>query len=182
MFLLWSLVSPLRYPHQWPRPLITPAAQNGIHIICIPHTNSPHGPKRTRSMTSIRAMPRRLCGVYSVRSIQSSGVPTPYCWTIARSLLAKWYRPAPLNNTRQNPYTCGLCGSPSCYVNLWCLRWTATHCLVTIPVVSHNQKRIKCSRIGWNLIPLWAWPLCKNNVTEIIVMCVTIKVYKMMFI
>ena len=33
MFLLLSRVSPFLYPHQCPMPLITPAAQNGIHII-----------------------------------------------------------------------------------------------------------------------------------------------------
>jgi hypothetical protein len=62
------------------------------------------------------------------------------------------------------------------------LRCMATHCLVTMPVVSHSQQRIKCSSIGWNMIPLCACPLCKNRVTQMIVMWVAISVYNIGFI
>ena len=42
------------------------------------------------------------------------------------------------------PRVCGLCGSSGVSTLAWCLRWIATHSLVTMPVVSHSQKRKKC--------------------------------------
>ena len=41
------------------------------------------------------------------------------------------------------PRVCGLCGSSGVSTLAWCLRWIATHSLVTMPVVSHSQKRKK---------------------------------------
>jgi hypothetical protein len=38
------------------------------------------------------------------------------------------------------PRTCGLCGSSSVSTRAWCLRWTATHSRVFMPVVSQSQK------------------------------------------
>ena len=42
----------------------------------------------------------------------------------------------------RRPSISGQCGSPSRSANAWCLRWQATHSLVTIAVVSHSQMRI----------------------------------------
>ena len=178
MFLLLSLVSPLRYPHQCPMPLITPAAQNGIHSICIAQIMAPTQPKTMMLNKKRMPMPSLEWALYRVCSIQSEGVPTPYELTMILSFEASWYSTAPLKKTCLIPYTCGLCGSPSISLYLWCLRCIATHCLVTMPVVSHNQNRIKWLSIGWNINPLCAWPRCKKSVTQIIVMCVTIRVYK----
>jgi hypothetical protein len=158
---LVSLVSVFRYPHQWLSPLTTPAAQNGIHIICIPHTTSPHGPKSKQSMTSIKRIPERLCAEYMLRSIQSLGQSLLNESTITVSLLALWYRNAPPNNTRHMPWICGLCGSPSWSERWWCLRWIATHWRVTIPVVSQSQARIKWLTAGWNCTARCVWPRCR---------------------
>ena len=44
----WSLVLVFLYPHQCPNPLITPAAQNGIHIICTNQIMAPIQPNSVR--------------------------------------------------------------------------------------------------------------------------------------
>ena len=178
MFLLLSLVSPFLYPHQCPMPLITPAAQNGIHSICMPQITMPHQPNISVLSTRRMPMPSLEWLLYRLCSIQSAGVPAPYELTISLSFDASWYNTAPLKKTCLIPYTCGLCGSPDSSLNLWCLRCTATHCLVTMPVVSHNQNLIKWLSMGWNINALCAWPLCKKSVTQMIVMCVAIRVYK----
>ena len=41
------------------------------------------------------------------------------------------------------PRVSGLCGSSAVSTLAWCLRWIAVHSLVTMPVVSHSQKRKK---------------------------------------
>jgi hypothetical protein len=46
------------------------------------------------------------------------------------------------------PRTCGLCGSSAVSHLAWCLRWIAAHSLVTMPVVSHSQKRKKWLAMG----------------------------------
>ena len=59
----------------------------------------------------------------------------------------------------------------------WCLRWIATHSLVTMEVVSHSQKRKKCAGIGCRSTERWACARCKKMVTEAIVMCVMASAY-----
>ena len=115
--------------------------------------------------------------LYKLCSIQSAGVPTPYESTMTLSFDAAWYNIAPLKKTCLIPYTCGLCGSPGSSLNLWCLRCTATHCFVTMPVVSHSQNLKKCATAGWNCTLLCAWLLCRKSVTAAMVMCVAINIY-----
>src|SRR3546814_2198765 len=46
---LFPYTTLFRSPHQWPRPLTTPAAQNGIHSMCNAHTATPSTPNNARS-------------------------------------------------------------------------------------------------------------------------------------
>ena len=71
------------------------------------------------------------------------------------------------------PRVCGLCGSSSVSHLAWCLRWIATHSLVTMPVVSHSQKRKKCDTTGCRSRARCAWVRCRKIVTAAIVMCVS---------
>jgi len=178
MLVLWSRVSKLRYPHQCPTPLTTPAAQNGIQAICTNHITIPHPWNNHTSRHSNATMPSLQCGVYKLRSIQSVGVPLLKLLTIFVSLLASLYSQAPRHSTRSIPNTWGLCGSPGLSVTLWCFRCMATHWLVTMPVVSHSQARMKCSSTGWNTMLLWACARCRYRVTHTMVMCVITRVNK----
>ena len=74
------------------------------------------------------------------------------------------------------PRVCGLCGSSSVSHFAWCLRWIATHSLVTMPVVSQSQKRKKCDGSGCRSSARCAWPRCRKIVTAAIVMCVVTSV------
>ena len=49
------------------------------------------------------------------------------------------------------PSICGLCGSSAVSHLAWCLRWMAAHSLVTVPVVSHSQKRKKWLTAGMQI-------------------------------
>ena len=53
-----------------------------------------------------------------------------------------------MSSTVLMPRVCGLCGSSTVSHLAWCLRWIATHSLVTMPVVSQSQKRKKCDGIA----------------------------------
>ena len=59
----------------------------------------------------------------------------------------------------------------------WCLRWMATHSLVTMPVDSHSQKRKKCDGIACRSIARCAWARCRKMVTLAMVMWVVTSVY-----
>ena len=73
-----------------------------------------------------------------------SGVLWPNLSRVSWFLASERYSSLPASSTVLMPCATGLCGS-SCVSHLaWCLRWIATHSLVTIPVVSHSQKRKKC--------------------------------------
>ena len=56
---------------------MTPAAQNGIHAICTAHSAAPKAPNKAMSMISIRLTPSTEWRSYTLRSIQSLGVPWP---------------------------------------------------------------------------------------------------------
>ena len=75
------------------------------------------------------------------------------------------------------PRVCGLCGSSTVSHLAWCLRWIATHSLVTMPVVSQSQKRKKCDGIGCRSRARCACARCRKIVTAAMVMCVAIRVY-----
>src|SRR4051812_24905621 len=70
------------------------------------------------------------------------------------------------------PMTCGLCGSAGVSHLAWCLRCTAAHSLVTMPVVSHSQKRKKWLTAGCSSRARCAWQRCRKTVTPTMVMCV----------
>src|SRR5882672_4351087 len=70
------------------------------------------------------------------------------------------------------PWTCGLCGSSTVSHLAWCLRWIAAHSLVTMPVVSHSQKRKKWETSGCNSRARCAWQRCRKIVTAAMVTCV----------
>ncbi|MNN51724.1 hypothetical protein D3C81_1663830 [compost metagenome] len=74
------------------------------------------------------------------------------------------------------PRVCGLCGSSSVSHLAWCLRWIAVHSLVTMPVVSHSQKRKKCWAIGCRSSDRCAMQRCRKMVTPAMVMCVITRV------
>src|SRR5215467_15923622 len=75
------------------------------------------------------------------------------------------------------PYTFGLCGSSSVSHLAWCLRWIATHSLVIMPVLTHDQNRKKCASTGWKSTPRCDWLRCRYSVTVKIVSCVTTSRY-----
>src|SRR3990167_9039521 len=74
------------------------------------------------------------------------------------------------------PRVTGLCGSSAVSHLAWCLRCTATHCLVTVLVVSHSQKRKKCEGIACNSSARCACERCRKMVVDAMVMCVTMRV------
>src|SRR5512139_3875398 len=67
------------------------------------------------------------------------------------------------------PLTCGLCGSSAVSHLAWCLRWMATHSLVTMPVVSHSQKRKKWLTMGCRSTARCACERCRKMVTAAMV-------------
>src|SRR5450830_332073 len=71
----------------------------------------------------------------------------------------------------RRPSINGLCGSPSRSANAWCLRWQATHSLVTMAVESHSHSRIGSSARKCSLTPRWVWARCRNRVTDTLVRC-----------
>ena len=76
------------------------------------------------------------------------------------------------------PRVTGLCGSSTVSHLAWCLRWMAAHSLVTMPVVSHIQKRKKWAGIGPRSSERCAWQRCSQIVTPAMVMCVSSSVYR----
>lgn len=68
-----SAVAKLRQPRAWPRPWITPAAGNGIHIICTAQSVSPIGPGSTSSISHMTATLSTGCCASTCRSTRSSG-------------------------------------------------------------------------------------------------------------
>ena len=74
------------------------------------------------------------------------------------------------------PRVCGLCGSSTVSHLAWCLRWIATHSLVTMPEPSQSQKRKKCDGMPCRSRARCAWARCRKIVTAAIVMCVVTSV------
>ena len=74
------------------------------------------------------------------------------------------------------PRVTGLCGSSTVSHLAWCLRWMATHSLVTMPVVSHSQARKKWDGIGPKSSARCACARCRKIVTAAMVTCVTARV------
>jgi hypothetical protein len=74
------------------------------------------------------------------------------------------------------PRVTGLCGSSTVSHLAWCLRWMATHSLVTMPVVSHSQKRKKCDGMACSSSARCACARCRKIVTAAIVTCVAASV------
>ena len=74
------------------------------------------------------------------------------------------------------PRVCGLCGSSTVSHLAWCLRWMATHSLVTMPEPSHSQKRKKWDGMPCSSSERCACARCRKMVTAAIVMCVVTSV------
>jgi len=67
------------------------------------------------------------------------------------------------------PNTCGLWGSSAVSQRAWCLRCTATHWRVTMPVVSQSQKRKKWATTGCSSSARCDWLRCRKMVTAAMV-------------
>ncbi len=123
-----------------------PAARIGIH-------EHLHGPDRQADHAEQRhvddqhqadALPAEA-RVHIALDPVAPGVP----WPNLSMVSLFWLRAIQLrasSSTLRMPRVCRLCGSSSVSHLAWCLRWMAVHSLVTMPVVSHSQKRKKCLR------------------------------------
>ncbi|MNV44765.1 hypothetical protein D3C71_1365340 [compost metagenome] len=114
-----------------------------------------------------------------MRSIQSSGVPWPNFFIVSRFLDSARYSSAPRHITVSSPRVWGLWGSSTVSHLAWCLRWIATHSLVTMPVPIHSQKRKKCEGMACKSSARCACARCRKIVTAAMVMWVVARVYRM---
>ena len=130
-------------------PLMTPAAVIGIHIICTAQIVTPSGAEQHEvdDEHQADALPREARVDVALDPVVGRAVAV-LVDRLGVLRLGAIELGAAQQDACSMPRVCGLCGSSTVSTLAWCLRWMATHSLVTMPVVSQSQKRKKCADSG----------------------------------